>query len=287
MGTVNEYSGTSEIANLPFLSYSATILKARNAEVRSRRLFNPVAIQKNYPFRAIRYWWAFCALMEERKRVGRTLDIVDMGCGKGITKHFVGNCIDGRWTGLDWRVNAGSLEAAGYTKMHDCDFDQPLPLADHSADVVIFLHVIEHLPRPEHTLAEITRVLRPGGVLLAGSPIAPKWIAQPREQLFKRQLQAGLRKPGRHINSFWPTRWRESVAIAGLSLEFSTGAFLTRCSGSPLEDFKWWLRLNNLWGGLFPSLGGEFYLRARKPNVSNGSSSFVIASRQELAPFFP
>jgi SAM-dependent methyltransferase len=256
-------------------------LKTRNAEVRSRHLFNSVAIQKNYPLRAIRYWWVFCALVEERERIGRPLEIVDMGCGKGIMRHFAGNGIDGRWTGLDWRVNTSNLEAAGYTTMHDCDFDQPLPQADQSVDAVIFLHVIEHLPRPVHTLAEIARILRPGGVLLAGSPIAPKWIAQTREKLFKRQLQAGLRKPGRHINSFWPMRWRESVATAGLGLDFSTGAFLARCSGSPLENFSWWPPLNNLWGGLFPSLGSEYYLRARKPDLANCPTNFEMANLRE------
>jgi hypothetical protein len=44
-----------------------------------------------------------------------------------------------------------------------------------------------------------------------------------------------------------------------------TGTFLARWSGSPLENRAWWLRLNQFWGALFPSLGGEVYLSARKP----------------------
>jgi len=42
------------------------------------------------------------------------------------------------------------------------------------------------------------------------------------------------------------------------------GAFLFRWSGNPLENYKWWMRLNKLWGVLFPSWGGELYLSARK-----------------------
>jgi hypothetical protein len=59
-------------------------------------------------------------------------------------------------------------------------------------------------------------------------------------------------------------RWRNLVEDSGLELEMFTGTFLARWSGSPLENKLWWLRLNQLWGAFFPSLGGEAYLAARK-----------------------
>ena len=39
-----------------------------------------------------------------------------------------------------------------------------------SADVVVMLHVIEHLPSPVDTLIEIRRVLRPGGMAVIETP---------------------------------------------------------------------------------------------------------------------
>ena len=42
-----------------------------------------------------------------------------------------------------------------------------LPFADHSFDVVLVAHVLEHLSAPDHVLAELYRVLKPGGVLIA------------------------------------------------------------------------------------------------------------------------
>jgi SAM-dependent methyltransferase len=51
---------------------------------------------------------------------------------------------------------AATLEAAG--------------LPDESADVVVMLHVIEHLPDPAQTLGEIHRVLKPGGHLVIETP---------------------------------------------------------------------------------------------------------------------
>lgn len=47
-----------------------------------------------------------------------------------------------------------------------------LPLPDHSYDIVVFSHVIEHLAAPRPFLDELYRVLRPGGYLLLRSPSA-------------------------------------------------------------------------------------------------------------------
>jgi SAM-dependent methyltransferase len=43
-------------------------------------------------------------------------------------------------------------------------------IPDNSADLVILLHVIEHVPSPIDTLREIYRVLKPGGYLLMETP---------------------------------------------------------------------------------------------------------------------
>jgi SAM-dependent methyltransferase len=72
------------------------------------------------------------------------------------------------WTGLDV---PGSVEAAERTRA-DGDvrvFDgERLPLADGEADLVWCKQVLEHVARPAPLLADVARVLRPGGVF-AGS----------------------------------------------------------------------------------------------------------------------
>lgn len=45
-----------------------------------------------------------------------------------------------------------------------------LPLPDGCADAVTMLDVLEHLPEPELALAELRRVLRPGGTLVVSVP---------------------------------------------------------------------------------------------------------------------
>jgi SAM-dependent methyltransferase len=196
----------------------------------------------------------------------RKLDIVDIGCGMGIVRSFVDENVPAQWTGLDWRLQRESLSRQGYSHVHECDFDKRLPLEDSSADVITFLHVIEHLPRPAHALGEIARILRPRGLLLAGSPVAPAWIARLRQRQYQRELREGRRNPGEHIHCFWPGKWRRLLNERGFQTELVTGAYLLRWSGSALENSKWWLRLNQLWGAAFPSLGGEVYVMARAPS---------------------
>lgn len=67
---------------------------------------------------------------------------------------------------------------------------QELPVASASVDTVLSLEVLEHLPSPERCVAEMARVLRPGGRLLLTVP-----FLQPLHQLphdFRRYTPRGL-----------------------------------------------------------------------------------------------
>jgi SAM-dependent methyltransferase len=50
-----------------------------------------------------------------------------------------------------------------------------LPVADGTADVVIMSELIEHLVDPDGAVAEVRRVLRPGGSLLLSTPNLAAW----------------------------------------------------------------------------------------------------------------
>lgn len=56
------------------------------------------------------------------------------------------------------------------------DANEPLPFADQSFDLVWFTEVIEHLNDPSRTLAEVERVLKPGGNLLLSTPNSEFWF---------------------------------------------------------------------------------------------------------------
>lgn len=247
-----------------FLRWPLPILSERVRATETEGLINARAAGKRYPLRAVRYWWVHCALLDEVRRVENELVIADVGCNQGILKRFVGDIPRTTWIGLDWKLDGERLRQDGYADAHECDFDQPLPLPNNSVDVVVFLHVIEHLPRPSFTISELSRILRPGGLLLAGSPVAPRLVARVRQWQLQSRKKKGMIKVGGHIQAMDGTRWRRLARTSGLRVEILTGTFLARWSANPLENQAWWVRLNQLWGALFPSLGGELYLAARK-----------------------
>ncbi|MFQ5816678.1 MAG: class I SAM-dependent methyltransferase [Terriglobia bacterium] len=211
----------------------------------------------------MRYWFASCGILDEARRLEWPPVVVDLGCERGVLKSLCAAWPKMRWIGLDLDTSHPRLAKAGYDETYACDFDQPLPLPPHSADIVICLHVFEHLPRPAFTLGEIRRILQPGGILLAGTPTAPNWVAYLRERQFARALAAGRRPKGSHIHCLSPGRLRKLTRREGLVVEFMCGSHMMRLSGFPLENFRWWIRFNQLWGALFPALGSEVYFQAR------------------------
>lgn len=220
--------------------------------------------EADYPVRLLRYWWAAQALRAESLRLGRPLQVVDLGCERGWLKHFTPEGVVDRWIGIDWVVQPEINRLAKYDEVHAASFDGRLPKEDAVADAVVSLHVFEHLPRPGWTMAEVSRMLKPGGIFLGAAPTMPNWVAKLRERYFRRRLAAGEVAVGGHITVLSPQRWRALAYDCGLNVEFATGSHFIRKTGSKLENHRWWVRLNQLWGALFPSLGSECCVQARR-----------------------
>jgi SAM-dependent methyltransferase len=224
-----------------------------------------------YPIRVVRYWMTtelLRAELELRQRAGTGRPaIVEMGCNRGHVRRFAGKVAEGGdWVGIDFDASCeGEALEAGFSKFLVADFDQRLPLGDNSADIVLLIHVMEHLDRPEFTAGEIARILKPGGLLVAGTPVLPWPFSNIRDKTLKKRLAEGTISRGQHIQAFSRPRWKSVLRSASLEPEFMNGAFFLRNSGSLLEDSRFWFRLNVAWGALVPQLGNEVYLTARKP----------------------
>ena len=66
-----------------------------------------------------------------------------------------------------------------------------LPFSDESFDTAVSFQVLEHVPQPERMLAEISRVLKPGGVLVLTAPHI--WGIHEEPQDYYRFTPYGLR----------------------------------------------------------------------------------------------
>lgn len=101
---------------------------------------------------------------------------LDLGCGVGDVALLLSRRCR-TVTAVDVSlVNAGrareNLRRSGArrTRVVQCGAER-LPFADGSFDLVVLADVMEHVPDPRGSLAEIGRVLRPGGRLVAVTPL--------------------------------------------------------------------------------------------------------------------
>lgn len=106
---------------------------------------------------------------------GRGLKMLDVGCGNGaVCEYFAG--LGYGVAGVE--LSEGGIEAARARTPGDFrlgSVEDPLPFEDHVFDLVFWGDNVEHLYTPMRTLAEIRRVLKPGGRLLISCPNVGHW----------------------------------------------------------------------------------------------------------------
>ena len=98
-----------------------------------------------------------------RLRPGKILDV---GCGLGWLLSATG----GEWDKHGLEVSKIAADFAGqYGKIFHGTLSKSPCEADFF-DVIFMHHVIEHLEKPEEDIKEVKRILKPGGILILGTP---------------------------------------------------------------------------------------------------------------------
>jgi SAM-dependent methyltransferase len=218
-----------------------------------------------YPVRMLRYWFGYHLLTAECRRVGRPLDVVELGTHNGQMLVFANVAAKmvrdpmqrlrwSSWLGVDAMLKRDVLATAGYDELQEGNVDDDAFLFANECDAAVCLHVFEHTTDPEGALHRVAARVRPGGAVIGGSPVLPHPLVGLRE----RQLRASA-APFGHVSAFSPQRVAQLVGSAGLKLEFFSGAFFMRHKGFALENSRRWLRLNLWWGRMFPWWPGEIY----------------------------
>lgn len=235
---------------------------------------NRDAKSRRYAFRMLRYWFMERLLKQHAEALGRSPSVLEIGVDRGQMKAFVDGAADGagerppyaQWDAADCAPQHEALERAGYGECAQVNLDEDEGLADLVArhrgryDVIILLHVLEHLNHPERAMALLSTLLRPGGVIIGGFPVLPSGIARIREWQLKH-----IARPFGHVSAFSPRRLRKMAKVAGLRVDYASGAFAVRASGSPLENHAWWVKANLAFGHAFPGWPGELYWQLTKP----------------------
>jgi 2-polyprenyl-6-hydroxyphenyl methylase/3-demethylubiquinone-9 3-methyltransferase len=96
------------------------------------------------------------------------LTVLDVGCGGGFTCEFLARRGAQVW-GIDLSaacINVAKIHAAqeNLPITYCCGAAEHLPYPDCSVDRVVCVDVLEHVADPQRAVAEISRVLKPGGI---------------------------------------------------------------------------------------------------------------------------
>ncbi len=161
------------------------------------------------------YWFArrYYAALVRRYAPRDGGKLLEMGCGLG---HLLGLLQDDfKCVGIDLidysveqtRLNAPKAEA------YQMSADDLSTFENGTFSAVVALHLVEHLPNPEHTIQEVYRLLKPGGLWLFATPHPDYSLRR-----FKDRDNDAIGKDKTHINVHPPAQWRAWCESSGFKM---------------------------------------------------------------------
>ncbi len=156
------------------------------------------------------YWWSNRFYSILGRRYGRKGSrLLEVGVGLG---HLVGQLEgDFKTFGIDineWALRQDARREAPHTQLQHASA-QAMPYASGSFGVVIIKHIVEHLPQPERAIAELGRLLEPGGVLILATPNLDSMLKP-----LKGERWIGYQDPT-HISLRPPAEWLRLIRDEG------------------------------------------------------------------------
>lgn len=201
------------------------------------------------------------------------LSLLDVGCGPGtISVDLARRVAPGRVVALDRSVDIVSqtralADAQGVSLEARIGDAYALPLPDASFDVVHAHQVLQHLSDPVRALADMRRVVRPGGVVAVRDSDYASFAWAPADPLLSRWLDV-YRAVARH-NQAEPDagrflkRWALAAGFRDVRVSSSTWTYADPASCA------WW-------GGLWAD-------RCEQSAFGDQAVTYGIATRADLA----
>jgi 2-polyprenyl-3-methyl-5-hydroxy-6-metoxy-1,4-benzoquinol methylase len=189
--------------------------------------------------------------------------LLDVGCAGGELAALLAT--------RGWRVQGAEAERAlaeaaraRGVDTRAVDLDRAsLPWSDGAFDAVVAAEVIEHVIDTDHLLAEIARVLRPGGAVVITTPNLASLENRLRLLLgrYPMWMDVGVEGAG-HLRYYTPRMLRYQLARHGLHVERHVGNWVPLVPQRWLDDRRApWLAVTGDW---WPSLAMGIVMKARR-----------------------
>lgn len=145
---------------------------------------------------------------EIERRLAPGITVLDVGCGKGRLNPFPWDRhAEIRVIGIDPDPEAKSNPLVH--EFHQMVAGRPWPVPDGTIDLVVCRYVAEHVEKPDDFLADVRRVLKPGGrfVFLTPSRHHPvMWVSSHLPHRLHQRILARTKKSA--VNDVFPTFYR-------------------------------------------------------------------------------
>ncbi len=146
--------------------------------------------------------------------------ILEVGCGAGqfirALKHNLPNSDCYGFDVSEVAINKAKVNRDGVNYL--VGPSDRWPLVDRFFDAVVIYDVLEHVESVEQTMAEIRRVLKPGGLVYAFIPCEGDSLSIWHCLRFNKKLDTLTNRYAGHINRFSRARWQKIFIDSGFQI---------------------------------------------------------------------
>jgi len=203
------------------------------------------AVFSRDPRRHDLFTYARYQVVLDNTNIKDAMTVLDIGCGDGaLTYMFWKQNPNIKITGIEPEPVGRSLAKEMFRKKNASAafLESSTLVPDESQDIVICADVIEHVRDPEGLVAEISRILKPGGRAVISTPVRLTESPWDKE----------------HVREFFPEEFHQLIEkyFTMLTHEFSSSVFSTELySWKPRIFFNrpiigWFMSLLNIWFGI-------------------------------------
>jgi SAM-dependent methyltransferase len=211
--------------------------------------------------------WAGAALDRDRLR------LLIVGCGVGTElrhleakPHFEKLAVSGANL-----VGVWIYRQEVYEEFFVGDLTQGYPeIRSDFYDIVVCEQVLEHLTKIDTAIAALERVLKPGGKAIIGVPIFPPPLHLVRSHIVPRiDVLFARRRSRGHLQAFSLSSFRAALGAYSHLKLLKVRGFRVISGGllRPLDNYRWWWRMNRRLGELVPALCIEVQAILEKPLI--------------------